>query len=258
MSSIPIEDIFWKAGVALTVVLCLRLVLLSLFSEYRALGVFLAFSSVRSIALMTLSRGSEHYGDLYVYSTPLLWFFAILVALEIYSKVLEGYRGLSIFTRRTLVSVLLVSGVGSVLFVALSIGSGMESYPQLRMVLLFEQAVALTLFFFLLLMAAFLLWYPIPLRRNLIVYSFGYSVVLLTFATAVGLRNLRGHSWTRGTNITILGIYAVCLLLWIAFMSIRGESEVRSAAIPRGKSEEKRLLEQLSAMNALLEGGRKS
>lgn len=255
-----IEDLLWKTSPILIVLLLLRLLRSGILQQYRVLALYLAFSALRSIVLILISRSNEYYGWVYAWTTPILWLLSFLVALEIYGRVLEGYRGLSIFTRRTLITVLLISSIGSMLFVAA--GSGFawkgDMYPILKAVFAFEQVVALSLFFFLLILALFLLWYPIPLKRNLILYSFGYSAILFTFASAIGIRNLQGHGWTRYASTIIMVIYLACLLGWLILLNAKGELEVRTAAIPRGEAEEKRLLDQLRSLNAVIESGRKS
>lgn len=256
--SFPIEEILWKAGPLLNLLLLWRLTSLRLYGRYRALTAYVAFSALRSLVLMAVSLRNPNYGIIYAVTTPLLWILSALVALEIYSMVLGGYRGLSIFTRKTLLIALSVSALGSVAFVAAGLDFTGEPFPVLRMVFMFEQAVALTLFFFLLILALFLLWYPIPLPKNLILYSFGFSLILFTVASSIGIRNLAGHEWTRAVSTVILGIYTACLLGWLVFVTAAGEIEIRSASIPRGELEERRLLEQLNALNALLETGRKS
>lgn len=256
-----VEELVWKASPILIVLLLIRLSRAGILLQYRMLSLYLAFSAARSAVLIAVSRSnSPLYAEIYVQSTPILWILSILVALEIYARVLQGYRGLSVLTRRTLITVLLISGIGSVLFVAAGSGFNwrVDEYPVLKAVFAFEQAVALSLFFFLLIMALFLLWYPIPLKRNLIAYSFGYSAILFTFAAGVGLRNWQGHEWTRSVSALIMVIYLCCLVAWLILLNATGEVEVRTAAIPRGEAEEQRLLEQLNSLNAVLEAGRKS
>lgn len=257
MSPTSVEDFLWKIGVGLTLVLCARLWRLGLLREYRLLVIFVAFIAVRDVALMCMPPRSTMYAWVYFCSTPITWILAVFVALDVYGRVLLGYRRLSVLTRRTLIVTLSLSTLGALGFVLFSIWGKHDPYPILRFVLAFEQAIALTLLLFLLVLTAFLLWYPVPLKRNLIVYSLGYSVFLFTYIVTVAMRNMAGHWFTGVASTILVGIYAACLLLWTIRINVAGESEMRSAAIPRGEDQERRLLEQLSAMNALLEGGRK-
>lgn len=255
-----IQNALWKASPIVILLLLMRLQRSGILRQYKMLASYLCFSALRSTVLILVPPRTEAYGWVYIGSTPILWLLSFFVALEIYSWVLDGYRGLSVFTRRTLISVLLISAIGSILFVAAGTGFNWkgDAYPVLKAVFAFEQAVALSLFFFLLILALFLLYYPIPLKRNLIVYSFGYSAMLFTFAAAVGVRNLQGHEWTRYASTAIMVIYLCCLVAWLILLNATGEVEVRTAAIPRGEAEEQRLLEQLNSLNAVLEAGRKS
>ena len=252
------EDLLWYAAPVIIVLLLWRLARLGLLMEYKALALYLAFSAVRSILLIAISYRNPLYAPVWVYSTPVLWLLSVLVALEIYGMVLKQYRGLSVLSRRTLAIALGLSAAGAVAFASAGFKFAGEDYPWLRVVSLLEQTVSLALFFFLLAIALFLLWYPIPLKRNVIVYSYGYSTLLFTVVAAHAIRNLLNPDYVRPASTGMLGVYVLCLGLWLGALSLQGESEVRSAAIPRGAEAEQRLLEQLGAFNALLESGRKS
>lgn len=262
--NVSIENLLWYLQQVFIVCLLLRLASQHIILKYKALAAYLAFSAAQSLLLIALTfQNPEYYrtrlyASIWVYSTPVLWLLSTLVALEIYGLVLEQYRGLSILSRRTLAIVLAVSAVGAVVAGSPSFDFTDEKYPILKVVSLLEQTVSLALFFFLLAIALFLLWYPVPLKRNIIVYSYGYSTLLFTIVAAHVIRNMLNVKYVRVASTGLLGVCAVCLALWLVLLNQRGESEVRSAALPRGAESEQRLLDQLGAFNALLESGRKS
>src|SRR5947208_3555123 len=77
----------------------IRLYCQTLHQQYRLLFAFLCFQVIRSFALLAINwwwhvRPHNAYAWTWVATEPLVWFFYILVVLELYSLVLQNYKGL--------------------------------------------------------------------------------------------------------------------------------------------------------------------
>src|SRR5438046_318870 len=79
----------------------IRLYCQSLHRWYRILFIFLCFHVLRSFTLLAIGwwwpkTGRPHnaYAWTWVRTEPLIWLFYILIVLELYSRVLQNYRGL--------------------------------------------------------------------------------------------------------------------------------------------------------------------
>jgi hypothetical protein len=112
-----------------------------------------------------------------------------LVVLELYSIVLKDHPGIASQSRRYIKVTLGLAVVVSLLLLSL------EKAPKgvVGASLIFERVVLSSLAVFVLLMAAFLAYYPVPLNRNVIFYYVGYADYFLTKETARLIQNLSQH-----------------------------------------------------------------
>lgn len=258
---LEIELALWKLSPLLTALLLGRMALNGLWRKYPGAVFYLSVTLARTVSLQLLTSGGADnnpfseplYPKVYLYTLPLLWASYFSVAYEIYSQVLAGYKGLSVLGRRTLVAAVLLSLTISVISVWPDFNYSDEIWKQLRTTLLVDRAVVFSLLFFLVLNAAFLAWYPIPLRRNLLVYSFVFACLFFSVAAAYFYRNLLGHEWTRVASAALTAANCLCLLLWLLLWSPAGERIVSFSIAVRDPGSQKRLLEQLQQLNAFLE-----
>ena len=256
-SSVGLQDVLWYAGLALKAALLARLFSLRLAGQYRALVFCLAVHLVRTLSLMPLSVRSDAYALTYMLSEPVLLATYVLAALEIYTQVFVSYQSLSRLGRRTLLITLGLSALLSGLFHWARLDFSAEPYRWLRVIFLLESSVCGMLLVFLLALALFPLWFPIRLRRNLLLYNFGFSVFFLAMSMGVFLRNAN-PAWAHTASTIRLAVYDACLLGWALLFSRAGESAALQAAPAFRRGEEQRLLSQLDAMNRALQSSRKS
>jgi hypothetical protein len=122
---------------------------------------------------------------------------------------------------------------------------------------IFERPVLSSLIVFVLLICGFLVYYPVPLGRNVIVYLAGYSVYFTMMATMALLQNL-GYFWNRQASSVDMGITLACQLFWLLALSRQGEKKRVVVGHQWKPGDEQRLLAQLEAINSsLLRSGRK-
>jgi hypothetical protein len=116
-----------------------------------------------------------------------------------------------------------------------------------------EAAFAVTLFVFLSALSLFLLWYPVPLRKNVLTYAFGLSLLSLTVCAGLAVRVFAGSGSRPIASVLMLAAADAVYLGWLLSLSAAGEQTAARGALPRGPEQEKRLLEQLRAFNRLIE-----
>jgi hypothetical protein len=108
-----------------------------------------------------------------------------------------------------------------------------------------------------LLITGFVLYYPVPLGRNIPVYLIGYAVYFVTNATTIFIRNL-GHYWSRPISDVQMVVYFTCLLFWLFALNRAGETKRVVVGHHWSPSDERKLLAQLEAINdSLLRSARK-
>jgi len=117
-----------------------------------------------------------------------------------------------------------------------------------------DKGIAFASVLFLLIIFAFILWFPVKMSRNLAIFSIGLVVY---FACKAGLELLTIYHLTSSHARSIYGVcinvtLALCFIYWIVFIDAKG----RSAEVRIGHSwrsdEQKRLIEQMEALNGVL------
>ncbi len=234
---------------AALVALLVRVWWTGLFRTYPYFSGYLLLNLIQRALLSSIPFDSHLYVYAWIATQGVLDCSCALVVLELYRLILRDFGGIASVSRRYIKVTLALAILVSLLLL------GLEERPanQLSAFLLFERAVVFSLLLFVLLLAAFLTYYPVPLNRNSVVYLIGYAVFFLTKATALFIRNL-GHYWSRYLSTVIIAVSAVCLLFWLFGLTRRGETRTVVLGYKWNKEDEERLLSQLKAINANLLG----
>jgi hypothetical protein len=175
-----------------------------------------------------------------------LCFYALIV-LECYSSVLRGLGGIATISRRYIKVTLMIAVLAAVLLV------GLEKTPRtvFQYFYALDRAVVSSLLVFILLIIIFLIYYPVPLSRNVIVYSVGYAVYFLTKAAALFVRNVSSELQSQMSAILMTASTA-CLMFWWFGLNRSGETRTMVIGHKWHSGDEERLLLQLKAINASL------
>ncbi len=248
MRQLPIEQqVLLTLQVAALLTLCVRMSLASLNRVYPYFFGYLVLELSQALIPMLVPIGSWLYRDLYVASQGLIVAFYALVVLELYSKVLLDLAGFAHLARRFIKVALVLAVVIALLPVRL------EKDPATMTGYLFayERTVMSILVVFIFLITGFLVYYPVPLGRNVVVYAAGYAVSFLT-VTGVTLINNAGYFWNRPLSAIQMAVDLSCLVFWLFSLSRQGEKRriVVGHQWDRGSDEE--VLRQIERMNAAL------
>jgi len=259
MDKLPrLEIAVWILHNAFMAFLLVRVLLLRVSSAYAWLLRYLAVSIGGAAALMLQQFDTDAYAYTWVGVELAKWILAAMVTREVIGRVLANYHGLSVLTRRTLVIIVLLCALGALTLVSFAFDSTAEAFPLLKAALLFQQGVALALLLCLVCLVAFVLWFPMPLPRNVHLYCFGFSLPLFAVAATVGVRVFVGAEWNRAMSTLSMALQAAAFGIWAAWLRAENESGSRTPAIPRAPEAEERLLAQLASLNQVLESRRKN
>jgi hypothetical protein len=103
-----------------------------------------------------------------------------------------------------------------------------------------------------------MIWFPVPLKRNIVVHSLVFFLYFISKALALFFRNTLGPSAVDLVNLAVTCTAVACLMIWIFFLSREGERQEIKQRIQWNPDSEKRLLHQLDSINAsLLRSARK-
>ncbi|HUB83261.1 MAG TPA: hypothetical protein VMB03_30880 [Bryobacteraceae bacterium] len=188
----------------------------------------------------------------YFYTEPIQLLAYILVVIELYSLVLERYRGLYTLGRWAMYGAIVISGTISILTLIPKIGASMPEPSKLLMYeVALERGVDLALVIFIILIIGFLSKYPVPLSRNVVVHTVIYSIFFLSDALVLLWRTLFGYKVGGTYNVVFAAISSACSVAWALFLTAHGE-EVRAQLPQINPEAEERILHQLDALNATL------
>lgn len=232
-----------------------RLYALGLIGRYPALFWCLGVQLVRTAGMTLLRVNTTAYAVTYIAGLPILLVAYLCVALEIYSHAVESYRGLFIVGRRVMLGVLAVSAMIALLIHLAELGQPGERFQILRAALLVESAVCMMLLLFLVVIAAFLVWYPASVRKNVLLYSFSFSFYMGAQCATIFLRNSDPTAMVRIASTARLLLDHLSLAVFAVFLQSAWESERRPSAAGLSAEHRQRLMSQLNHLNATLERG---
>jgi len=244
--------VLWGACVIGYGVLLWKLWSERLWNVYPFFSSYLAYRLVRAVVLYAIPYNTNAYGWVWLASAPLSWVFYILVVLELYSLVLRNYKGIATLGRWTLMAALGISILISALTLSADLSNSAESYPVLRYFTVIERGVISSLAIFLLLITAFLVWYPVPLSRNVVVYSVVYSVYFLSTTMGFLVRNITGNDAMSMVHLVLSSVTVCCLVVWIVLLNRKSESLTMVVGQHWRQEEEEQLMEQLGTINSTL------
>jgi hypothetical protein len=250
MARVPsVESIFWFAAIACYAILLARMAISRLHVVYRYFFFYLLFRLGRSLLLAGLDRRSSAYGWAYLGTEPIVWVLYILVVLELFTIVLRDYPGIQTLSRRVLAAGLAISATVALATLLPDLGNPAERYPILRIMYVAQRVVMSSLVVFFAILTAFLVWYPVPLSRNVVVYCAGYSLYFISSTMGLFVRNIAGESVTRITSTVLQGFAVACLIAWIALLNRQGETKRLSLRSHMPAPDEARLVGQLESIN---------
>jgi hypothetical protein len=191
------------------------------------------------------------YARLWIGTELIVLLLFTLSTLEIYTQVLSRYPGVHSLGRWVTLSGL---SLGLVLALATSSMHMSESgqIVTLGLVLTIDRGVYFGLTAVILLMSLFLIWFPVPTPRNMVVHSFVFALYFLSKAFIILVRTIRGDDLHHAFSMVLLALGIGCLCVWTALL--RREEEDPAVTFGRrwNPEEETRLIRQLRAINSSL------
>lgn len=249
----PWETFFWYASVLVKAGLLARLAWLRVAGEYPALSVFLLLQLVRTLGLLPHSTDSNEYSFTWVLTEPVLILSRAVVVFELYGKILASYRGLSFVSRGTMAAVLAVSLTVSLVLHAGDFTPRGDLSAAMKVVHLTESTVYSALLLYLLILVAFMLWFRAPVRRNLLIHCWGFSLYFLVSSAMVYVRGLGVDEWGRISSAWRMAAANLIMAAWIILITKDGERPPSGPSGDLPADGKRRLLQQLEEINLALE-----
>jgi len=234
-----------------TAILSVRLLASGLYFRYRAFFGYLIFATLRNGIPLNFDPAGKAYLHFWVITEPIEWVFYVLVVLELYSLVLEDYRGLATAGRWALIAAFCLALLASGLSLMAPSHSTRQG-PLLAYYYVADRAVYFSLLVFLLTILGVLMQYPIELSRNVLVHSIVFSVYFLANMVNYLLLSMFGYEMIQVVRMAMSMVTIAAICVWLAMLNPAGElrkQRLRPSWMP-GREEE--LVSQLNNLNAAL------
>ena len=229
---------------------------------YRVFVAFLAFQLLESLLSLVLyaldTKLHLDYRVLWMSLQVISWVLSLWMAYALLSEILKSLPGILRFSRVVLNVIFTLAIVLALLTVVpeYSAAGGAKFTNPIDRVLIavfvLNRAVAMAALLVLACILAFILWFPVEMRRNLAIFSVG---LVAYFAVKVALllaRSYLSHESTRLLSTTMAFVVAACFAYWIVFITQQGQVvQVRWGHSWR-LDEQRRLMNQLQSMNTAL------
>jgi len=248
MHQLPVEQqILLVVQIVALALLCLRMWLAGLHRVYVYFFGYLVLELLQSLIPVLVPLETRLYRDAFVASQAFIVAFYALVVLELYSKVLSDLTGIATVARRY-IQIILVLAIGIAL---LLLGLVKSKATLTGYLYTFERTVMASLVVFILLVTLFLVYYPVPLGRNVIAYLMGFTVYFLTRTASALVINM-GHHWIRELSSVAMTVSVLCLTFWIIALNRAGETKRVVVGHQWNPADEEKLRAQLDAINTSL------
>jgi hypothetical protein len=117
-----------------------------------------------------------------------------------------------------------------------------------------DRGISMAAALLLLIILAFILWFPVKMSKNLAIFSIGFVVY---FASKTGLDLIHLYSGLGAKAITILStvdsvVLILCFLYWIFFIGTQGQTAQVRIGHSWRVAEQAKLLERLESLNGAL------
>jgi hypothetical protein len=242
----------WNFSLFLDLAVAAKLSWTGLWRKYRWFCILLVYGAARTLIAMNMNPKTKSYGLFWLCTEVGTWIIYTGCLRELFALVLGRYPGIRSFGRTVL----------WVMLGAATLVAAMSMYPDwavnhgsanpVQVVLLLSRAFTSIVFFHLILMMAFLVWFPVVLPRNAILHCLLFTLYFLSKSFAILLRNIGGWQAQPESNLVLQVAGCLSLMVWLLRMSPAGESVTIVVGHLWNRDEEERLTNQLQNINSML------
>jgi hypothetical protein len=247
-----VERTLYYGSLLLTVVLLWKIWKEGLHVKYRFLALYLLWNAVGGFILLPIQRTTMTYFYVYCFARFVQWILDVLITLDLVSAITKRYAGIGTAARVAVTVCLCLATAAAVLTSMLDFSTAPATYPIISMFQLVDRTISFSVLAFLGLILVFLLWFPIRLSRNTVVYATGFMLVFAArFSTAI-LSNLLGYSPFVILSTLQLAVFTGVLVLWLVRLRSSNEHDDTVIGHRWNPKEERRLMAQLETVNESL------
>jgi hypothetical protein len=246
------ERALFYLNFAAEIVLLWRLVHAKIHRTYRSLFWYWIAQALGNVALLMSPMNTYRYLYTYWAVHTIMIVMAAFVVQDLYRITFLEHPAVASFARRTVFVALAIAAAVALSGIRLDFTILPGQYPAIHRFATFERSMEFVTLLFLLIVSALLLWFPIRVRRNIVVYISGFLLFSASRSCALLLSNLLPQSDTRLVSTVLLALTLTCLVIWIAGLQPEGELVTATPGYRRNAETMQRLSHQLDSINAAL------
>jgi hypothetical protein len=221
-----IEQAMWYANTAAAAVLFARLGAQGLVRAYPFLFAYPFADTLEQIALSVFAQPPDLYAEIYFVGQTVKVALEIFVVFELYQLSLAQQPALARFGRRILGYLFSIAVVFGLIAMLLEFdGAHWQRGTLLVGFLRLESSVDLVAFGVLILIAGFLVRFPVHARRNVAVWMGGFLLYSVSRWTGL-LLAFRFPQLTHELSVAMLAASLACFIGWSLMLKREGEKEI--------------------------------
>lgn len=208
---------------------------------------------------VTIHPAPIDYRVLWLLLAPATWLAELWVVYTVLGMVLRSLPGL-LRASRTLLNIAFPTAlVVSAVTVFRTWAEPFSLVRALSFGLVLERVFATGALITLAIILAFVLWFPVRIPRNLMIFSFVFVVYFTGKEILLILQSFLPRTCEHLLSAADTGLLGCCFLVWIALITPKGETAQVRIGHSWEPAQQKKLLDQLEGMNsALLRQARRS
>lgn len=226
-----------------------------LWRSYLYFWLYLIVEGVAAVANLYAGHSHKLQMTVYVIAQPPIWILYVLTVTDLFRKVFVRFPGISRVAQRLVIVSVLIGFVFALASIGGDLNSGWANISTIARYSVIQRVVTSALGIYLILIAAFLVWMPVPLPRNTIRHSvlfFTYFLLItavhyyVNFFSALKIKNL-----VQPANLAFSIVTLAALLSWLFLLLPEGEMLPSSSGRLRPASPGP-LLDRLESLNQSL------
>ncbi len=229
-----------------------RLIQCGLYRTYRSLFLYWLVQAIPSLALLSVGRVTWLYLYFYWGAQTVNIFMALYVVQDLFHIALAEHPAIASAGRRAVLAAMALAAIVALAGIALDVTILPHHYSAIHRFATFERSMNFVVLIFLLSISILLLWFPVKVRRNIVVYISGFVLFAASRSFGLLLSNLLPQSATVAVSTILLALTLLCLLIWIVGIRREGERATATPGYRRDPEAMQRLSRQLDAINATL------
>jgi hypothetical protein len=248
-------------NVALCLALIIRLLVLRLHRVYQIFCLFLLselFGSLLASLTLLIPEWLPDYRITWIVADSMIWICTLWTVYALLDAVLMNLPGILGFSRKLLNSAFISAGILAMLTAPPEYTvSGAAAFPDpiartVGIVFVLDRVLSTVALLVLVSILGFLLWFPVEVSKNLIVFSTGFLVYFAAKTALLLTSSVWSHESLRLVSNLMMFISGACFAYWAMFISRQGETVPIRIGHSWQAREQERLIGQLEAMNAAL------